>query len=192
VACKCRCFDLEFIHSNLGFSGKTYGTKRFFEHRTQVSRSFLFALGVYKSAFCTCPDVLPLWYPHLREEHQCHVVWWLWWVPLKCWLHPQSAFSEIWVLATQSKEFPIKAEWQLESHAFLLLRTSTFSSHPGRLFMFSAFHNLVMITLCKSSFSSAQYVAVEIKNWMMKSQNMRVWLSKMVLAAQLCTVYWGW
>ncbi len=44
-------FDPEFIYSNLGFSGKTYGTKRFFEHRTQVTRSFLFALGAYKSAF---------------------------------------------------------------------------------------------------------------------------------------------
>jgi hypothetical protein len=68
------CFDPEFIHSNLGFSGKTYGTKRFFEHRTQVTRSFLFALGAYKSAFCASPDVLPLWYPLLWEEHQCHVV----------------------------------------------------------------------------------------------------------------------
>jgi hypothetical protein len=97
-------FDLDFIHSNLGFSGKTYGTKRFFEHRTQVTTSFLFALGAYKSAFCTSPDVLPLWYPLLWEEHQCHVVgWWLWWVPWKCWLHPQSAFSEIWVLATQKQ-----------------------------------------------------------------------------------------
>ncbi len=117
--------------------------------------------------------------------------WWLWWVPRKCWLHPQSAFSEIWVLATQSKEFPIKADWQLERHAFLLLRTSTFSSPPGRLFMLSAFHNLVTRTLCKSSFSSAQYVAVEIKIGWWQVKTCWFWLSKMVLATQLYTVYWG-
>ncbi len=46
------------------------------------------------------------------------------------------------------------------------------------------FHNC---SFKESSSASAQYVALQKKNWMKKSQNMPVWLCKTVLSCNFCT-----
>jgi hypothetical protein len=40
--------------------------------------------------------------------------------------------------------------------------------------------------------TSAQYASLQMKiDWLKKSQNMPVWLSKMVLAYHCCAICWG-
>jgi hypothetical protein len=57
--------------------------------------------------------------------------------------------------------------------------------------LFTCFHPMGTTMLPKSISSSAQYVILHIEIWIKKSQNMHVWIKKVVLALQNCSLQ-GW